>query len=140
MKDRIVLRRSSRLHFLLLGVLVLLSTNFSLAQFSVANEEESYRRGMTMITPSAQWREGLPSGNGKIGALVYGSISEERVLFNHNELWYGGQIPEVPDMSGELPVVRKMLLDGDYLEANDYYQNKLQEKGFNGKNDLVSFS
>ena len=95
---------------------------------------------MTMITPSAQWREGLPSGNGKIGALVYGSISEERVLFNHNELWYGGQIPEVPDMSGELPVVRKMLLDGDYLEANDYYQNKLQEKGFNGKNDLVSFS
>jgi len=91
---------------------------------------------MTMITPASQWREAMPSGNGTIGALVYGSISEERVLFNHNELWYMGNIEELPDMSDELPVVRKLMSDGNYLEANDHYRDKLREKGFRGKNGV----
>jgi alpha-L-fucosidase 2 len=98
------------------------------------NDNQGYKRGITMITPAEQWREGLPSGNGTIGALVYGSINKERVLFNHNELWYGGKIDDIPDMSGELPVVRKLMLDKKYLEANDYYKNKLIEKGFKANN------
>ncbi|MDF7808616.1 glycoside hydrolase family 95 protein [Pontiellaceae bacterium B12219] len=105
----------------------------SAAMGSVA-EEAAYRRGMTMITPAVQWREGLPSGNGKIGALVYGSVNEERVLFNHNELWYGGVIDDVPDVSGELEVVRELLLEGKYLEANGHYTKTLREKGFNARN------
>ena len=97
-----------------------------------AAADTSYRRGMTMIKPSQQWREAMPSGNGTIGALVYGSIAEERVLFNHNELWYQGNIDEVPDVSGELEVVRKLLLDGKYSEANGHYRSKLREAGFQG--------
>ncbi|MFT4565496.1 MAG: alpha-L-fucosidase 2 [Cyclobacteriaceae bacterium] len=100
------------------------------------NAHDNSWRGMTMITPANQWREGLPSGNGMIAALVYGSIHEERVLFNHNELWYGGNIADVPDVSDELPVVRKLMLDGNYLEANDHYNNKLREKGFSGRNGV----
>lgn len=105
-----------------------------LALSLLTGDAQAYRRGMTMITPSEQWREALPSGNGKIGALVYGSITQERVLFNHNELWYGGEIDEVPDMSAELPVVRQMMLEGKYLEANGHYRAKLREKGFSAKN------
>lgn len=56
----------------------------------------AYKHGLTMITPAGQWREALPAGNGTIGALVYGSIHQERMLFNHNELWYGGNIDEIP--------------------------------------------
>lgn len=89
--------------------------------------ESSYKRGMTMMTPSAQWREGLPSGNGLIGALVYGSIEEERVLFNHNELYYNGSFTFIPDMSEELPRVRRLLLEGKYAEANDLYPDKVRE-------------
>jgi alpha-L-fucosidase 2 len=103
---------------------------------SAQENKPSYKHGMTMITPSAQWREALPSGNGTIGALVYGSINKERVLFNHNELWYMGKIAELPDMSAELPVVRKMMLEGNYLDANDHYKNILREKGFDGKNGV----
>ncbi|MDF7799957.1 glycoside hydrolase N-terminal domain-containing protein [Pontiellaceae bacterium B1224] len=94
----------------------------------------SYRRGMTMIKPSEQWREALPSGNGLIGALVYGSVNEERVLFNHNELWYGGRIAALPDMSGELEVVRELMLEGKYVEANKYYSQKIKGMGFKGTN------
>lgn len=106
---------------------------FSLAALcsSVAH---GYEKGMTLVTPSSQWREALPSGNGEVGALVYGSISEERVLFNHNKLWYGGQASEIPDMSDELEVVREMMLQGDYLKANGHYRQKLREKGFIAKN------
>lgn len=96
-------------------------------------ESPAYKRGITMVTPASQWREGLPAGNGTIGALVYGAIGTERILFNHNELWYGGIKSELPDMSEELQVVRKMMLNGDYGPANMHYVNKMIEKGFNGR-------
>lgn len=100
----------------------------------ISGNSHAYRRGMTMITPSAQWREGLPSGNGIIGALVYGSIKQERVLFNHNELYYNGSFTKIPDMSAELPEVRSLLLEGKYPEANDLYPDRVREKGFSGNN------
>ena len=94
----------------------------------------AYKKGMTMLKPAEGWREGLPSGNGKIAALVYGNISTERVLFNHNELWYGGKKSDLPDMSQELPVVRKLMDEGKYQEANEYYKNKMRASGFNARN------
>jgi len=97
------------------------------------NDIASYKRGITMITPSSQWREALPSGNGTIGAMVYGSIGTERILFNHNALWFGGKKSKLPDMSAELTKVRKMMLSGDYGPANMHYVNKMIEKGFDGK-------
>ncbi|CAA6677697.1 Unannotated [Lentimonas sp. CC4] len=91
-------------------------------------------RGMTMMQPSEQWREGLPSGNGEVGALVYGAVNAERVLFNHNELWYGGRIADVPDMSGDLEIVRELMLAGKYVEANGHYSQKMRGMGFKGTN------
>ncbi len=87
-----------------------------------------------MITPAEQWREGLPSGNGTIGALVYGGVSVERVVFNHNELWYRGRVADIPDMSAELLVVRKLFLEGEYWQAYDHYRTIMREKKFSGSN------
>jgi len=94
----------------------------------------AYKKGMTMLKPAEGWREGLPSGNGKIAALVYGNISTERILFNHNELWYGGVKSDLPDVSQELPVVRKLMDEGNYLEANEHYRKKMREAGFKARN------
>lgn len=105
-----------------------------LLQTNAQNITAAYKHGLTMITPATQWREALPSGNGTIGALVYGNIHQERVLFNHNHLWYGGNVDEIPDMSAELPKVRKMMLEGNYAAANDHYRDLLREKGFRGSN------
>lgn len=123
----------SKLCFLLLIVLVsTLSCNNSEPDTSDC-PESAYRRGLTVITPSSQWRDALPSGNGVIGAMVYGSIGTERIMFNHNELWFGGKKSELPDMSAELPIVREIMLAGNYGEANMYYVNKMLEKGFDAK-------
>jgi alpha-L-fucosidase 2 len=96
--------------------------------------EAAYRRGMTMTKPSERWQDALPSGNGQVGALVYGSVNAERILFNHNELWYGGRIEDVPDMSEDLDVVRQLMLEGKYVEANGHYSKKMRGMGFKGSN------
>ena len=36
---------------------------------------------MTMRKPAVRWREAMPSGNGSLGAMVYGSIAHETVMF-----------------------------------------------------------
>ncbi len=41
--------------------------------------------------PAADWeREGLPIGNGAMGAMITGGVAEERVQFNEKTLWTGG--------------------------------------------------
>ena len=36
-----------------------------------------------------EWLEALPIGNGRLGAMVYGGIKEERVTLNEDTLWSG---------------------------------------------------
>ena len=66
-------------------VMLLMLTTFIYAENNSSQDgDPPYRRGLTMVTPAEQWREGLPSGNGKVGALVYGGVSKERVVFYNN--------------------------------------------------------
>ena len=40
--------------------------------------------------PAAKWTEALPVGNGRIGAMVFGGINQERLQLNEDTLWGGG--------------------------------------------------
>jgi hypothetical protein len=40
--------------------------------------------------PAANWTEALPVGNGRLGAMVFGGISRERLQLNEDTLWGGG--------------------------------------------------
>ena len=59
----------------------------------------------------AKWREALPSGNGPIGAAVYGAVHEETVMLTHEDLWHMVVTQELPDVCGLLPEVRRLLSD-----------------------------
>ena len=39
---------------------------------------------------AAQWTEALPLGNGRLGAMVFGGVHEDRVQINEATLWGGG--------------------------------------------------
>ena len=39
--------------------------------------------------PATQWVEALPIGNGRLGAMVFGGVAEERIQFNESTLWTG---------------------------------------------------
>ncbi|WOO43295.1 glycoside hydrolase family 95 protein [Rubellicoccus peritrichatus] len=40
-------------------------------------------------TPAASWIEALPVGNGRLGAMVYGGIKNEKIRLNEDTLWSG---------------------------------------------------
>ena len=39
--------------------------------------------------PAKCWEEALPLGNGRIGAMVYGGVDQERLQLNEDTLWSG---------------------------------------------------
>src|SRR5688572_7477379 len=68
--------------------------------------------------PARQWVEALPIGNGRIGAMVFGGTSEERLQLNEDTLWGGGPYdPANAEALPALPEVRKLILEGRYAEA-----------------------
>lgn len=77
------------------------------------------------------WREGLPSGNGEIGASVYGAVKEETIMITHEDLWHWGHKDTVPDVSHTLPETRRLMSEEKYLEASWHLTNALKEHGYN---------
>ena len=48
------------------------------------------------MQPAARWEDGLPTGNGQVGAMVYGAIAHDVVLVNHEALWLRRPRPKPP--------------------------------------------
>ena len=90
-----------------------------------------------MLTAAGWWRDALPTGNGAIGAMPYGRVNKERILLNHERLWYRGVTNDLPDISDKLPELRQLMKDKKYLEANDLYYNTMKEKGYSA--DCASY-
>jgi alpha-L-fucosidase 2 len=81
--------------------------------------------GMSLRQPAARWQDALPCGNGTVGAMVYGNIHHERVLINHEALWFRTAKPEVPDVSEHVPALRRLLDAGRYGEARTFLWDHL---------------
>jgi alpha-L-fucosidase 2 len=78
----------------------------------------------------AKWREALPAGNGTIGAAVYGAVHDETVLLTHESLWHNVKTEELPDVSGELSKVRKLLRKGKAEQADGVIAGALEAAGY----------
>ncbi len=87
---------------------------------------------MSLLTPAADWRDALPLGDGTFSAMVYGSVSPETILFNHDKLWYGGDRLELPDFSDEFHHVRELGFEGRMQEANDFIPNLIVQHHAHG--------
>ncbi len=78
--------------------------------------------------PAAKWTEALPLGNGRIGAMVFGGIEQDRIQFNEETLWTGE--PRDYNRTGAykyLDSIRRLLFAGKQKEAE-----ALAEKEFMG--------
>ena len=40
--------------------------------------------------PATKWEEALPVGNGRVGAMIFGQVSNERLQLNEDTRWAGG--------------------------------------------------
>lgn len=92
---------------------------------------------LIMKTPAAwhkeMYREAAPTGNGIIGAAVYGGIAQELVAINHCALWEKGKLREIPDVSFSLAKTREGIDSGDYWNSNWISVNALKEAGYEGR-------
>lgn len=69
--------------------------------------------------PAQRWVEALPIGNGRLGAMVFGDLAQERLLLNDDTLWSGGPRDwDNPEARAALPEVRRRLAAGDYSGAD----------------------
>ena len=108
------------------GLCVLL---FAVATGVWANavERDDYwsRQKLWYRQPAKKWTEALPVGNGRLGAMVFGDTKTERIQLNEDTIWAGHPIDR--DRTGaykHLPLVRQMLFEGRYAEAQSLVQKE----------------
>ncbi|WP_114558390.1 glycoside hydrolase family 95 protein [Desertihabitans aurantiacus] len=67
---------------------------------------------------ASRWHEALPIGNGRLGAMVFGGVEEERLQLNEDTITAGGpHDPLRPGAREALPEVRRLVFAGRYDEA-----------------------
>ena len=71
--------------------------------------------------PATNWSEALPIGNGRLGAMVFGDPTRERLQLNEESLWAGCPTEAWPaDYFKHLEEVRRLVLIGRNTEASTY--------------------
>lgn len=83
--------------------------------------------------PAANWNEALPLGNGRLGAMVFGGLAQERLQLNESTIWAGGPNNNVrPDALPVIRQLRQQLLSGQEAEAQQLAKEKMQPYGNSG--------
>jgi alpha-L-fucosidase 2 len=100
---------------------------FALSPWIVFAQEDNLK--LSYDKPAEKWTDALPLGNGKIGAMVFGGISDEHIQFNESTLWTDGPRNYQRESAAQyLQPIRNLLFEGKQSEAET-----LAEKHFMGK-------
>ena len=68
--------------------------------------------------PANDFTESSPMGNGRLGAMMFGGVNDERIVLNESSMWSGSpQDADRPDAYKVLPEIRRLLLEGKNPEA-----------------------
>jgi len=77
--------------------------------------------------PAADWQEeSLPIGNGRLGAMIFGGLGEDRVMLNDDTLWSGEPTDKTnPSAVLALEEVRRLVFEGSYRKAQDLLEQEM---------------
>ena len=70
--------------------------------------------------PAEVWMESLPIGNGRLGAMTYGGIEEEKLALNESTMWSGqyNENQNKPFGREKMDQLRKLFFEGKLSEGN----------------------
>lgn len=94
----------------------LLATFFLFTAAGASAQQNNYQLWYTK--PAQKWTDALPLGNGRIGAMVYGGVTDDHIQYNEETLWTGK--PRDYNRKGAfqyLAQIRQLLADGKQKEA-----------------------
>lgn len=70
--------------------------------------------------PANNWNEALPIGNGRIGGMLFGGITKDRIQLNEETVWAGEPGNNVSkDYFKDIEAIRALLFSKKYKEAQD---------------------
>lgn len=79
--------------------------------------------------PAERWVEALPVGNGRIAAMVFGRVGQERLTLNEGTLWAGSPYDPVnPEALAALSEVRRLITAERFKDAQDLASQKMMAK------------
>lgn len=95
-------------------VFCLFCASVGVAQSPASAQKLWYRQ------PAVKWEEALPIGNGRLGAMVFGGVAEERLQLNEDTIWAGEKRDRNnPNGASAIAEVRRLLLAGKVREAEE---------------------
>ncbi|MDP9959315.1 glycoside hydrolase family 95 protein [Chryseobacterium lathyri] len=75
---------------------------------------------LTYNKPAESWNEALPIGNGELGVMVFGGVSQEHLQLNEETIWAGEPGNNVPKNTFDsIQKIRKLLDQGQFEEAQN---------------------
>ena len=112
MKNRLLFFSLKRIELFLIGCILL---------FNCSKEEPNIGEKLWYTNPSKDWFSALPLGNGRLGAMVYGTISEEHIQLNEESLWSGTPEETYPkDLAKHYQKFRELNLQRKFTQAKSY--------------------
>ena len=76
--------------------------------------------------PASEWTDALPIGNGRLGAMIFGSPASERLQLNEDTLYAGAPYdPNNPEALKALAEARRLIFEGKYKEAHELVGAKM---------------
>ncbi len=83
--------------------------------------------------PARQWTDALPLGNGRLGAMVFGTPAQERIQINEETIWGGGPHNNVNYAAKDgLDQIRTALWEGRRSDAQALCDQYISSKSAHG--------
>ena len=81
-----------------------------------------------MDVPADDWEQGTPIGNGRMGAMIYGGVKQERIQLTEEYIWAGGPIDtDNENFRAVIDKARELLLHGEPSQADEYVKEALKD-------------
>jgi alpha-L-fucosidase 2 len=107
----------------ILGVILLNSYAIPVSTAPIQTDESL---SLWYDKPAQNWEEALPIGNGRLGAMVFGGVENERIQLNEDSLWSGPPVPEPkPNVYENLQKTRQLLFENRQAEAEQLVQKEV---------------
>lgn len=99
---------------------------------SNVSDDPNAVRGNTVMwyrQPAESWPESLPLGNGRLGALVWGKVTDEVIHLNEDTLWSGGPYtPSNEEGVKHIAEIRRLVFARKYRQAHELFEKTMLGK------------
>lgn len=85
-----------------------------------------YSKILHYTAPARAFNEALPIGNGRLGAMIYGGVSEDAVGLNEDTIWSGyPRNDSAPGTPGTYGKIKEAVLNSRFGEAEELFESLL---------------